>query len=275
MSTFGEMIRHLCLTLLLRSMCVSFPAWAAAPGDADAPTARYQIGAGDTLTVQVYGEPQLSGAFPVGASGELDFPLLGAMGVTGLTTSEVAEGLHARLSPTYLAHPNVSVWVSAWRSQPVQVLGAVARPGTAFLRGPTTVLQVLGEVGGVTGPGVAEVRVTRAAGGEVLVLPFDRLLELDGELTLAAGDVIYVPQSVVAILGQVGTPGEIGWRDGLTVSQSIASAGGALPTADLGRVFILRGEERIRVNVRRVLAGRDPDVTLRSGDRVFVRESPV
>lgn len=266
---------------LVWSCSVSGPAWASPPEAApdervEAPagaSGRYRIGPGDTLTVQVYGEPELSGAFPVGASGQLDFPLLGAVSVDGLTTAEVADRFRASLSPSYLSHPSVSVWVSEWRSQPVQVLGAVARPGTTFLRGPTTVLQVLGEVGGVTGLGVEEVRITRGEEGEVLVLPFDQLLARDAEITLEAGDVVYVPQSIVAILGQVGKPSEIAWRDGLTLSQSIASAGGALSTADLRRVDVLRGEERIRVNLRWILAGRAPDVPVRPGDRVVVRES--
>lgn len=252
-------------------LSTSLPLWAS-PADA---STHYQIGPGDTLAVQVYGEPALSGTFPVGASGDLGFPLLGTVAVEGLTTSEVADRLLTKLSPAYLVRPNVSVWVSDWRSQPVQVLGAVGRPGTAFLRGPTTVLEVLAEAGGVTGPGVDEVRITRAVGGEVLVLAFDELVEGRADVTLAAGDVVFVPQSTVAILGQVGRPGEVGWREGLTLSQCIASAGGTLPTAELGRIFILRGEERIRVNLRKVLAGRAPDELVRPGDRVFVRESPV
>ena len=74
-------------------------------------------------------------------------------------------------------------------------------------------------------------------------------------------------------MGQVNKPGQVPFRDDLTVSTCIAAAGGALETASLGRVVIMRGDERITVNVRRILSGKDEDVPVRSGDRVFVSES--
>jgi protein involved in polysaccharide export with SLBB domain len=74
-------------------------------------------------------------------------------------------------------------------------------------------------------------------------------------------------------MGNVGKPGEIAWRQGLTVANCVAAAGGALPTADLGHVFILRDGVRTRVNLRKILSGKAPDVIVQPGDRVFVQES--
>lgn len=236
---------------------------------------QYRVGPGDTLQVVVYGEPGLSGPFPVSDAGDLDFPLLGRVPVAGLNAGEVTELLRGRLSPGFLLNPNVSVWLAAYRSQPVQVLGDVARPGVYYLRGPTTVLQILSEAGGVSRAGVNEIRVTRGGeGGTVTLLAYDLLLsQRSPDLPLQAGDIVFVPQSLVAVMGQVARPGEIAWRDGLTVSGSIAAAGGANPVADLGRVVVLRGDVRMRVNVRRILRGRAADVPLEPGDRVYVRES--
>ncbi len=241
------------------------------------PNAQYQIGAGDTLTVQVYGEPALSGPFPVDDGGSLDFPLVGAVHVEGLTAADVAVLLRTRLVPDYLVNPNVTVWLAAYRSQPVQVLGAVAKPGLYFLHKPTTVLQILSEAGGVSKDGVNEVRITH--GGmkdQVVVVPYDQLMTQGvGEFALAAGDIVFVPQSLVSVMGRVGKPGEIAFREGLTVSQSIAAAGGALPTAALGRVYILRGDDRIKVNLRKILSGKMVDLVVKPGDRIFVPESSV
>lgn len=239
------------------------------------PSGAYAIGPGDSLQVSVYGEPTMSGTFPVDAAGELDFPLLGRLPVAGRTAGETAELLRARLSPDFLLNPNVTVSVSAYRSQPVQVLGAVGKPGVYFLRGPTTVLQILAEAGGVDLEGVHEVRVTHGSSGAPVSLAYDQLLSGALVQPLSGGDIVYVPQSLVSVSGQVGKPGEIAFREGLTLSQCLASVGGALPTAALGRVYIVRGDRRIRVNVRRILGGRAPDVTLESGDRVYVPESAV
>ncbi|MDP2307587.1 MAG: polysaccharide biosynthesis/export family protein [Pseudomonadota bacterium] len=260
------------LAALLLPLVAGNLAWGAEPPRTDV----YRVGAGDALTVEVYGEPGLSGAFPVDAAGALDFPLLGPVAVQGRTATEVAAQLRSLLSPSYLVHPNVTVAVSSWQSQPVQVLGAVVRPGTYFLRGPTTVLQILSEGGGVSGEGVGEVRITRGAADEVVVLPYQQLLAQGGDdFALAAGDTVFVPQSMVSVLGQVGQPGEVPFRDGITISQCIASVGGAQPTADLARVYILRGDQRIRVNLRKVLNGRAIDATLQPGDRIYVRESAI
>lgn len=244
---------------------------------ADDSGAVYRIGAGDALQVTVYGEPGLSGVFPVDAAGRLEFPLLGAVEVEGLSASEAVDLLRARLDAGYVVHPSVTVSLSAYRSQPVQVLGAVAKPGLYFLRGPTTVMQILSEAGGVRADGVNEVRVTRGGqSGAVTIVPYEQLLTQGAAgVSLAGGDIVFVPQSLISVMGRVGKPGEIAFRDGLTVSQCIAAVGGALPEANLGRLYILRGEQRIRVNLKKILSGRAVDVVLEPGDRIFVPESIV
>jgi polysaccharide biosynthesis/export protein len=237
----------------------------------------YRIGPGDVLQVQVYGEGTLTGPFPVDDAGQLDFPLIGALPVSGLSAAEVATLLRGRLSPGYLVNPNVTVWIASYRSQPVQVLGGVAKPGVYFLRGPTTVMQILSEAGGVDTDGVNEVRLTHSGRDDhSVVIPYDRLLaDSSTDVALAAGDIVFVPQSVISVMGLVGKPGEIAFREGLTLSTCIASAGGTLPTADLGRVYILRGDKRIRFSLRKILSGKAADVVLQPGDKVYVGESIV
>ena len=89
------MLRLLRLLPLLVTMLVAFAARAAdapAPaiplgGAASAPAtssaAGYLIGPGDVLQITVYGEPGLSGSFPVSDAGQVDFPLLGPFPVVG------------------------------------------------------------------------------------------------------------------------------------------------------------------------------------------------
>lgn len=250
-----------------------------APGAAPPPPVQtsdvYRVGVGDELQVLVYGEASLSGTFPVTEAGALNYPLLGAVPVRGLTANEVKALLEARLTPGYLVNPNVTVWVASYRSQPVQVLGDVARPGLYFLRGPTSVLDILSEAGGVNHGGANEVRLNHGgAEGALTVLSYDELVSQKVPAPeLAAGDIVVVPPSVLTVMGQVSKPGEIAFRSGMTISQCIAAAGGALPVANLGNVTILRGTETIRVDVRRILRGKAADVVVQPGDRVYVNES--
>ena len=238
---------------------------------------QYRIGGGDILNVQVFGETGLSGNFPVDDRGQMDFPLVGAVGVAGLTPAELATALRGRLMPGYIVNANVTVSVATYRSQPVQVLGAVAKPGVYFLRGPTNVLQVLSEAGGVARDGVNEVRLTHGGeNGQVTTFAYDQLLrQRGGVAALSPGDIVFVPQSLVSMMGQVAKPGEVAYREGLTISQAVAAAGGALPIADLGRVYILRGDQRIQVNLRRILSGKAEDVPVKPGDRIFLGESAI
>ena len=179
--------------------------------------------------------------------------------------------------PGYLLNPNITVSVADYHSQSVQVLGAIARPGVYYLRGPTTVLQILGEAGGLSRDGIDAVKISHGGQGDPgTVVPYDQLLATGaGAIMVTSGDVVSVPQSLLTVMGQVGKPGEVTFREGLTISQAIAAAGGASPGADLARVYILRGDKRIRVSLRKILSGKAIDVLVQVGDRIFVGESIV
>jgi polysaccharide export outer membrane protein len=268
----------LALLLTCTALAGEGPWSAAGAPPASAPTvgevAGYRVGPGDTVQVQVYGEPTLTGAFPVSEAGVMNFPLVGSVPVAGRTAIEVASVLRQRLADGYVVDPHVTAWLDSYRSQAVQVMGGVREPGQVFLRGPTSVLEVLSAAGGVKGLGASEVQVTRASTGQTQRLSIERLLSTgEGNISLQGGDVVFVPENLISVMGKVQKPGDVAFREGMTVATTIAAAGGALPEANLGRVYILRGDERIRINLRRVLSGRSPDVAVQSGDRVFVRES--
>ena len=88
----------------------------------------------------------------------------------------------------------------------------------------------------------------------------------------------------VSVIGEVQQPGRYPYRQGMTLVEAIADAGGTTPTAALGTVRITRlhgdraGGERedgFDVPFRSITRGRAPDVALVPGDIVFVAESPV
>ncbi len=238
-------------------------------------TRDYAVGPGDTLNVRVYGEEPLSGIFPVNDRGELNYPLLGRVPVAGHTADQIAAMLGEQLTGEYLVAPSITVWLDAHNSQPVPVLGAVAEPGLYYLKGQTTVLELLSQAGGVLNGSASEVRITH--GGDesnVTIVPFEGLIaEGAGNQVLRAGDLVFVPDSLIAVMGSVGKPGEVPYREGLTVSQTIAAAGGPTTVANLGRVYVLRGGQRIRVNLRRALKGQGDDPIVQPGDRIYVKES--
>ena len=94
-------------------------------GIASAQDDAYVLGAGDTVSIQVFDENELSGTFTIGEDGSIDYPLLGRLSVSGQTTDALDETLTAHLGTKYLRDPQIQVSVDNFGSHPVQVLGAV------------------------------------------------------------------------------------------------------------------------------------------------------
>jgi hypothetical protein len=128
---------------------------------------------------------------------------------------------------------------------------------------------------------VGDVVTVEAAGGTVVM----RVEALQDTTPAAAAiavaelgaNVVPVtdPSRSVFIGGEVSRPSAVPYADGLTITQAIVGAGGWRPTATLKRVVILRGDERLEVDVSDVLKGRAADVAVQPGDRVIVRQSPI
>jgi polysaccharide biosynthesis/export protein len=238
----------------------------------------YVVGPGDAIKVEVYGEQDLCGSYPVYEGGYITYPLVGKVQVGGLTLSQLADELTHQLAARFLVDPHVTVRVDRYSSQPVQVLGAVAKPGVFYLEGRTTVRQILALAGGVEAEkAVKEVRIERQVGGqrETMVVKLDRLLT-DGEndVVLQGGDVVNVVEGMVVYLsGQVKKPGAVSYWDGITVSRALAEGGGLGDYAKMREAHVMRDGERIVFNLRRLLAGRDEDIVLLPGDQLVIETS--
>jgi polysaccharide export outer membrane protein len=108
----------------------------------------YRIGADDVLTINVWHEPEVSRNVPVRPDGNISLPLLGDVQAAGLTPTELQNELEARFTK-YLTNPDVSVIVAEIRSQRINVLGEVYRPGTYALIPPMSVVDAIATAGGL------------------------------------------------------------------------------------------------------------------------------
>ncbi len=123
---------------------------AQAPDTRTSPTAgsNYRIGADDVLTINVWHEPEVSRNVPVRPDGKISLPLIGDVQAAGLTPTELQNELEARFSK-YLTDPAISVIVAEIRSQRINVLGEVFRPGTYALVPPMSVIDAIAMAGGL------------------------------------------------------------------------------------------------------------------------------
>ena len=236
----------------------------------------YELGAGDEITVVVSGQDKMTGTFQIRSDCTIKIPdTVQAVPVCELTVEGATTAITASLAATVLVNPQVNLSVKTY-SRVVEVLGGVVTPGEYPLkRKRTTFRTLLASVGGLADQSAPTVRITRTS-GEVVEVDLERLRLGDpsADVELFAGDSVYVPpvQSVY-MDGQVVKPGPVTFRDGLTLTQAITQAGSTTTIAREGGAYILRGEEKIPVNLKRILRGDDADVALLPNDHVYVPES--
>ena len=253
-------------------------AWAQQPASAEAARDDYVLGPGDAIRIQVFQNPDLTVEARVSEAGVISYPLLGAVRIGGMSPTRVESLIAQRLRDgKFLQNPQVTVNVTAFRSQQVSVLGNVARPGRYPLETTGMRLsEVLSMAGGVAPTGADDVVLVTQRNGKPLRIEVD-LVEMFavGDLSkdprLQAGDVVYVNRAPqYYIYGQVQRPGMYGLDRNMTLAQAIAKGGG----------LSLRGTDRgVRVHRRYGNSGQvqvlEPklDDPIRPDDLVFVRES--
>ena len=249
---------------------------------------RYVIGDEDVLQISVWGSPELTIQVPVRPDGMITFPPVGDVKATDLAPLELKAVLEKELTK-YVKSPTVSVVVTAINSFKVFVLGggvsgtattAGATSGAITLRRNTTLLQLLAQLGSLQNTDLNNSFVLR--NGEKLSADFYKLVikgDISKDIQLRPNDVIFMPDNFdkrIMVVGQVRTPGVVQYREGMTVLDSILSAGGFTEFADPNDVTVVRKEEdkvrKIEVKLKSVMKKGeiDKDLPLKPGDRILV-----
>ncbi len=169
-----------------------------------APADSYRIQPSDTLQVTVFREPDLSVPVKVTQSGTINYPLLGAVPVGGLTITEAEKKLTELLADGYLVKPRISIVVGRTGSRRVIVLGQVKSPGTFEMEPDEsfTVLQAIARAGGFTDIAATDrVSIIRSAEGKEQKIPVNVAAIMRGrdrnkDIELQPGDVVSVPETI-------------------------------------------------------------------------------
>lgn len=111
----------------------------------------YRVGANDVLQVTVYGQPSLTGLYPVDVDGNIGYPVVGNISVSGLSTPEIGERIANALSQHI---PGLTVTATISQYAPVYVVGDVKLPGKYEFRPGMVALQLMA-LGGGAGKGEA------------------------------------------------------------------------------------------------------------------------
>lgn len=278
-------MRTAALVLALALFAAPLPAQQG-PGAGSSANA-YRLGPGDEIEIAVAEAPQLDGTQQVAADGTVNLAYVGKVTAEGSTLTEFAAKLEKVLEADYITRATVSAELVAARSQPVTVLGAVAKPGNVGYDARWTLLAALNAAGGVAADHGDVVSVQRRATNGLsdrIEIPLDELLsgaapELD--LPLFPNDTVSVSraqQITVYLLGEIASRGAMVFERGqrATVLTAIARAGGLSDRAS-PKVRIRReteaGTREIEVNYRRLLDGEEDNPELEDGDVLIVKEA--
>lgn len=243
-----------------------------------APAPSVLIGTGDQVSIDVFGNPDLSTITSVSEDGTIRMPLAGTVTVAGQSTIEAARRIEAALiAGEYLVNPQVTVGVVASVSQRVSVLGEVANQGRYPIDSKTTVFDLIALAGGIGERGSHIVEILRPDGnGGIQRIPVDLNAfvasptpNLSAIPTLKVGDQIYVPRGTYFIEGQIVAHGEYRLEGELTLQEAIARAGGVTPLGSASRVEVRRrGPDGRITEVKKV----NKNLVIQAGDMIRVKE---
>jgi polysaccharide biosynthesis/export protein len=248
--------------LLATSLALAQAAPQASPQVA-AVDATYRVGPRDLIQITVDEDKTLDGEHRITETGFLNMRLLGDIQVAGKTALEIAAHLKRLLEERLMQRASVDVQVKEFRSRPISIIGAVRQPGNLSFSG-------------------------RAENGlaDQVTIDLDELMargQREVNIPLFANDLVNVPGTIeinVYCLGEVARPGALAFKSNerITLLAAIAHAGGLTDRASK-RILIKRSsrsgspDQEIIVDYKKILAGSAPDVDLKQGDVIVVKES--
>ncbi|MDI3325975.1 polysaccharide biosynthesis/export family protein [Pontibacterium granulatum] len=174
---------HLKAFLVWAMLLVSPLSFAESKGLSD-----YPLGSGDLLSIQVFGEEDLSLEVRLSDAGTVSYPFLGELKVTGLSISQLGELVRSKLADGYLVNPSVNVTVLEYRQ--FFINGEVEKPGGYPYQPGLTLQKAVALAGGFT---------ERASKSKMYVVPDGKEGEPPRKLKLGSlvrpGDVVTIEES--------------------------------------------------------------------------------
>ena len=212
-----------------------------------APRDEYILGPSDVVKISVYENPEMLTETRIGENGKIHFPLLGEIAIGGLSIAEAENKIGDALrTGKFVPKPHVTLFVTAFRSQQVSVLGYVNRPGLYPIEKPTRLSEMLANAGGINPSGADVLTLTRVEAGQLKKIDINQNKAFGSgdvalDIPVRGGDVIFVPRAPqYYIYGEVQHPGYLRLEQDMTVTQALAGGGGVTARGSETRIRISR-----------------------------------
>ena len=197
--------------LLLVIVLLAFPLSLAAQTQAQTPPRlttvtqdRYRLQPGDVLEVQFRYSPEFNQTVTVQPDGFITMEIGGDLKVAGFTVEQTKQAI-LRQASTRLQDPVATVLLKEFQKPYFVVAGEVGTPGKIEMRERVTALQAIMLAGGMKETAkssqVVVFRQINSDYAEVKLLnlkSIKKTSDLENDLTLQAGDMVYVPRDKIS-----------------------------------------------------------------------------
>lgn len=163
-----------------------------------------KLAAGDSLTVNVWGQDALTKEVTLDSSGDIYYPFIGKVKASGRTIEQLQATVTEKLSQYYV-DPKVTVMPKNLAGQRYYILGEVNQPGKFEIKAQTAVLEAVASAGGPNKDAGKTVILLRKQENKLLIisipLQYSNLTENNiPSLTMQvrAEDILYLAPSKIA-----------------------------------------------------------------------------
>lgn len=252
----------------------------------DAPVLRseYIVGPYDVFSLNLWGEVNTRTRLVVTPEGDLILPVGGTVRVAGSSIESASQLVAAKLGEFY-HETEITLSLVVPRKLIVHVTGAVVDPGDYDVTAATRVSTLIKLAGGLMMSGSERNIILKGSDGQnrrVDLVRYRNLGDLESNPLVMEGSVVHVPfeEQTATILGAVYRPGIYEVVAGDRLIDMLDLAGGPLPQANLRDIEVVRfsreDPKRYTSSTVDLTVGLGgpvyPDVAIRDGDRIFVRE---
>jgi protein involved in polysaccharide export with SLBB domain len=246
--------------------------------------ADYPLKQGDYLELSLWGAVEKQFTLYVNNQGNVFVEGAGLINVANLSLGEAEKLITKKLQNVYsgIVQGRISVNLRTTKLSPTKVfvMGSVKRPGGYDLPGNANVFLALYKAGGPDEYGsVRNIIIRRANGDSAKVDLYNFLLrgQKIGEGILRDGDLVFIQKAekLVKATGTIGRPAIYELKNGETLSDLLAFAGGLLPntehTVNLWRINKETGAPEVfDPGTAKDFANRKKVFQMQDGDSIFV-----
>ncbi len=244
------------------------------------------ISPGEIVHINVFGAPDFSAVTRVSESGDIAFPILGAVRIVGLSSSEAGTLIATQLKDhNLMLDPQVMVTVDSTATG-ITVLGEVHSPGIFPPPGKHLLSDVIAAAGGLTANTGRIIEISSNKSPEKKdYIPWDPTMHNTSsyDRPVLPGDRVIVRACGIAYIGgNVPKPGaySLCGSPQMTLSEVLTLAGGILPLSASNHTILIRThpdgtKTSVQVDAHKVLLTKTADLVVQEDDVVYVPASGI